>query len=318
MASSPTALAPDTVAIASTSASGDRPDPAAGGQRVGGEAHGEPRVEVVRRRRTVGAEGDGHAGGEELGDPGEAAASFWFDAGQWATAAPLAATSSRSWSSRCTPWASTVRRSEEPRVTAAPRSACGRGERGRHRARRRSRRRGRGRVRRLVAASVADGAELVLVEQVGAVRADPAPARRRGLEQLGGPRHALVEAAAVGAGELDEHRPATEVEPGGAGHGGRGFREEVHVEGRRDAGPQALGDGERRPGGDRRLRQHGALGRQQASEEAVEVEVVGEAAEHRHRQVGVGVDQPRHDDGPAGVDRRGGPPAARPWPERCR
>ena len=53
---------------------GDRPDPAAGGLRVGGQAHGQPRVEVVGRRRAVGAEGDGHAGGEEVGDPGEAAA----------------------------------------------------------------------------------------------------------------------------------------------------------------------------------------------------------------------------------------------------
>ena len=46
-----------------------------------------------------------------------------------------------------------------------------------------------------------------------------------------------------------------------------------------------------------------ALGRQQPGQEAFEVEVVGEAAEHRHRQVGVGVDEARHDDRAAGVDR---------------
>ena len=44
----------------------------------------------------------------------------------------------------------------------------------------------------------------------------------------------------------------------------------------------------------------------QACQETIEVEVVGEAAEHRHRQVGVGVDEPRHDDRTPGVDRPAG------------
>ena len=35
-------------------------------------------------------------------------ASFWFEAGQWATVAPAAATSAMSSSVRCTAWPSTV------------------------------------------------------------------------------------------------------------------------------------------------------------------------------------------------------------------
>ena len=47
----------------------------------------------------------------------------------------------------------------------------------------------------------------------------------------------------------------------------------------------------RLPGGDRLLRQDGAFGGHQSAEEAVQIEIVGEPAEHRHREVGVGVDE---------------------------
>ena len=67
-------------------------------------------------------------------------------------------------------------------------------------------------------------------------------------------------------------------------------------------GPQALGDRQRGAGGDRLLRQHGAFGGHQPGEEAVEIEVVGEPAEHRHREVGVGVDEARQDEPAGGVD----------------
>ena len=61
----------------------------------------------------------------------------------------------------------------------------------------------------------------------------------------------------------------------------------------------------RPPGGARRDRvggEHVSFGRKQPGEEAFEIEVVREATEHRHRQVGVGVDESRHDDRPRGVD----------------
>ena len=109
-------------------------------------------------------------------------ASFWLDAGQWATAAPRRR-SDRGRRRRG------ARRGRAPcparaaRCRAGPRSASGRGAGGRGRARRRSRRRGRGRGRR-TCGELTDGPQLRLVEQVGAVRADPAPVGGRRVEQV--------------------------------------------------------------------------------------------------------------------------------------
>ena len=156
-----------------------------------------------------------------------------------------------------------------------------------------------------------DRRQLLLVEQVRAVRADPPPPGRRGGQQVAGPRDALVETPAVGAGELDEHRAGAQVEAGSRGHGRRRLREEVHVERGGDPGAEALGDGERGACRDGLLGEHVALGREESSEEAVEIDVVGETAEHRHRQVGVSVDEPGQDDAAACVDDAVGDRACR-------
>ncbi len=236
--------------------------------------------------------------------------SFWLEAGQWATAAPLEATRARSSSVRWTPWASTVPGPSRPvsREHLDRRAAVALA--GRLPARRRSRRRGRGRARR-----ARPPARRPLASCGSSSRYVPCGhthrrAGRRGGQQLAGPRHALVEAPPVGAGELDEHRTGAQVEAGCRGDGRRRLREEVHVERRGDPGAEALGDGECGACRDGRLGEDVALGREESSQEAVEVDVVGEAAEHRHRQVGVSVDEPGQDDAAAGVDHAVGDAAA--------
>ena len=59
-----------------------------------------------------------------------------------------------------------------------------------------------------------DRRQLVLVEEVRAVGADPPAVGVGGGEEVGGPGQAFVERAVVGSGELDEDGPAAQVEPG--------------------------------------------------------------------------------------------------------
>ena len=80
------------------------------------------------------------------------------------------------------------------------------------------------------------------------MRAHPAAVGRRGGEELGRPRQALVERRRSGPGELDEHRAAAEVEarrrrPPPAAASGKKYMSSAGG----DPGAQALGDGERVP-----------------------------------------------------------------------
>ena len=106
---SPAARTRRVVAMARTSVAVTVPAPCARRLRVGGEAHGQPRVEVVGRRRAVGAEGDGDAGGEQVREAGEAAGQLLVRRRAVAHRRPGGRRSARCRaSSRWTPWARTV------------------------------------------------------------------------------------------------------------------------------------------------------------------------------------------------------------------
>ena len=204
--------------------------------------------------------------------------SFWFDAGQWATAAPLAATSSRSSVVRWTPWASTVP-GPSSRCRAAPRSACGRD------------------AARTAASSAAvsqawtwtrapsvggeltDGPRAALVEQVRAVRADPAACRaasrragrRAHVERASSNRRRSAPANSTNTGPARRSKPASAA-TAVAASGKKYMSSAVVMPARRHSATASAVPAATVVGG-----QHGALGRQQAGEETVEVEVVGEA-----------------------------------------
>ena len=176
-------------------------------------------------------------------------ASFWFDAGQWATVAPAAATSSMSSSVRWTPWPSTVPGPSRPvsrstsigvrpwrsrtrpssaavsqawTWTRAPCSAAS----------------------APTARSWASSSRYVLCGQTQrragsvAARRSAAHARRSANGRSSGP------------GNSTNTGPWRRSKPVASATAADGLGEEVHVERRRDPGAEALGDRQRRAGGD--------------------------------------------------------------------
>ena len=112
--------------------------------------------------------------------------------------------------------------------------------------------------------------------------------QRRPGAQVG---EALRPLQAVGSGSVEEHR-ADDV-PAAGRHGSAVGRlvVEVHVELRRAPGEQALEGTEGGAELDGSLVHDGRLGCPEVLEEAVEVEVLGQASQEGHREVRVEVDQ---------------------------
>ena len=280
--------------------------PPAGRRRGASPATGRGRWPTPRRRCR------GRRGRRRRASSGMRAnplASFWFEAGQWATVAPAAATSAMSSSVRWTAWASTVPGPSSPvsREHLDRRAAVAVADLGQLGVRLAGVDVDAGAV---LGGELADGAQLGLVEQVRAVRAHPASAGRGGARAGRRPTPA---GRRTGAGRRRGTRrtPARRAgrKPVAAATRRRRLGEEVHVEGGRDPGAQALGD--RRARCRRRPSRSDSTAPSAGSSrprKRVEVEVVGEPAEHRHRQVGVGVDEAGHDDARRGVDdvRAGG------------
>ena len=134
------------------------------------------------------------------------------------------------------------------------------------------------------------------------------------LVEQGGPGAQVGEALgpgqAVGPGAVEEHRADDVPAPRGHGTAMGGLVVEVHVELGRAPGEEALEGAQRGAELDALGVHHRRLGRPEVLEEALEVEVLGQAAQQGHRQVGVQVDQARHHQLAAGVDDRRSPPSS--------
>ena len=243
----PSAAAPLIVAIATTWSAVTAPAPCSARLGIGGEAHRQERVEVVRRGCAVGAERDGDAGGVQIGDAGEPTGQLEVRGRAMGDRrAGLGDQRRCRRRSAWTPWASTRARAEQPGVAQhLDRSAAVVSRRRPAPTRRSSRRRGRGRRAPSFGDEVADGTQLVFGQQVRAVRTHEAIDRRGVAGAVRGPSACVVERP---AGRRRGTRRTPDRSAGGsrstsATAAGR-LREEVHVEGGRDAGAQALGDGE--------------------------------------------------------------------------
>ena len=229
--------------------------------------------------------------------------------GQWATLVPLAARRSISASVRCTPWASTVFgeraptssnhstgrmrcASSEPCTSAAVSDACV------------------WKIASWASRSSTARSSPVSADRVDGVRTDdgtPPGARRVRSQPPVGVVDERVGPERRDAGVVGHHRTAQQPQTRIGCRPQARVGEEVHVQRRGHAAAQRLD--RRCPGADpdRRRVEHRRLGRHDAAEEGLQVEVVGEPAEHGHRQVGVRVDQARHQQVPGKVDplRRG-------------
>ena len=104
-------------------------------------------------------------------------------------------------------------------------------------------------------------------------------------------------------GEIDQRFRDDAAHPSSSEDGRDLVAEEVHVGRRCDAGEELLGDGELGAEPDRLTVHVGLLGRPDVVFQPIhELEIVREAAQQIHGEVGVGVDHARHDDAAGGVD----------------
>ena len=133
----------------------------------------------------------------------------------------------------------------------------------------------------------------------------PPPAVDEGLGGL----ESLFQGAVAGGGKIEENLTDHGPHAGPAGRLGHGILEKVHVAEARGARQDHFGTGQGRPGGDLRPVE-GCLGRKDVVvEPGHQGQVVGKAPEAGHGRVGVGVDQPGHDDAAAGIFGAADPPA---------
>ena len=127
------------------------------------------------------------------------------------------------------------------------------------------------------------------------------------LDEVARARERVLVARRVGRREAEHRLPAQRA------HAGVGRRlrdrilEVVHVGEGGDAGPDHLGAGELGAERDEVGAHEFALDRHHVAHQPdVEAQIVGEPAQERHRRVRVRVDEPRHHDASAAVDRLGG------------
>ena len=114
--------------------------------------------------------------------------------------------------------------------------------------------------------------------------------------------HAVGPRESIGAGEGEEHGANDVPEADLDAAAMRGLRVQVHVQRRRCSAQQAL-EGTQPRSDVRTLGIHHArLFGPHTLEESLQVDFLGHAAQQRHGQVGVQVDQARHQETPAQVD----------------
>ncbi len=121
------------------------------------------------------------------------------------------------------------------------------------------------------------------------------------------PGQALLVAGGIGAGEFEDALQTDAAQPGLDGGVGHRLLEVVHIHKGGRAGADHLGGGDLRPQpAEVRIDEVALDGHHIAHQPDIQAQIVGQRAEQRHRCVAVGVDQPRHQDGVAGVHALGG------------
>ena len=119
--------------------------------------------------------------------------------------------------------------------------------------------------------------------------------------------HHLLGGLAARGGEIDERLGDHPAHPGLGEHRGDLVGEEIHVGGGRDPGEELLGNRELGAEANRLAVHVGLLRRPDVVLQPLhERQIIGEAAEQTHGEVGVGVDQTGQDEASAGVDHLAG------------